>query len=76
MSMACVINFKGSCDYHLPLIQFSYNNSYHSSIQMAYYEDLNWRRYKYPIKWFEVGDVELIGPHLGHQATEMLKVIQ
>ncbi|XP_069143437.1 uncharacterized protein [Solanum lycopersicum] len=33
MLRACVINFKGSWDDHLPLIEFAYNNSYHSSIQ-------------------------------------------
>ena len=36
----CVIDFKGSWDDHLPLIEFSYNNSYHSSIGMAPFEAL------------------------------------
>ena len=36
----CVIDFKGSWDDHLPLIEFAYNNSYHSSIQMAPHEAL------------------------------------
>ena len=35
MSRACVIDLKGSWDDHLPLIEFSYNNSYHSTIQIA-----------------------------------------
>ena len=35
MLIACVINFNGSWDDHLPLIEFAYNNSYHSSIQIA-----------------------------------------
>jgi len=35
MLRACVIDFKGSWDDPLPLIEFAYNNSYHSSIQMA-----------------------------------------
>ncbi|WMV18820.1 hypothetical protein MTR67_012205 [Solanum verrucosum] len=38
MLRACVIDFKGNWDYHLPLIEFSYNNSYHSSIAMAPFE--------------------------------------
>ena len=37
MLSACVIDFKGSWDDHLPLIEFAYNNSYHSSIQMTPY---------------------------------------
>ena len=40
MLRACVIDFKGSWDDHLPLIEFAYNNCYHSSIQMAPYDAL------------------------------------
>ena len=37
---ACVIDFKGSWESHLPLIEFSYNNSYHASIQATPYKAL------------------------------------
>ncbi|WMV10043.1 hypothetical protein MTR67_003428, partial [Solanum verrucosum] len=40
MLRACMIDFKGSWDDHLPLIEFAYNNNFHSSIQMAPYEAL------------------------------------
>ena len=40
MLRACVIDFRGNWDNHLPLIEFSYNNSYHSSIRMAPFEAL------------------------------------
>ncbi|MEN2638788.1 hypothetical protein, partial [Acinetobacter baumannii] len=40
MLRACVIDFKGSWDDHLPLIEFAYNNSCHSCIKMAPYEAL------------------------------------
>ena len=73
---ACVINFKGSWDDHIPLIELTYNNSYHLSIQMAPCETLYGRRYKSPIGWFDVGKVEMIGPDLVHQAMEKVKVIQ
>ncbi|XP_049405240.1 uncharacterized protein LOC125868691 [Solanum stenotomum] len=76
MLRACVIDFKGNWDDHLPLIEFVYNNSYHSSIQMAPYEALFGRRYRSPIGWFEVGEAGLIGPDLVHQAMEKVKVIQ
>ncbi|WMV13634.1 hypothetical protein MTR67_007019 [Solanum verrucosum] len=49
MFRACVINFKGNWDEHLPLIDFAYNNSYHSSIQIAPYEALYGRRCRSPI---------------------------
>ena len=58
----CVIDFKGSWDDHLPLNEFAYNNSYHSSIQMAPYEALYGRRCRSPVGWFEVGEAALIGP--------------
>ena len=40
MPRECFIDFKGSSDDHLPLIQFSYNNSYHSSTAMEPFEAL------------------------------------
>ncbi|GKD83275.1 putative reverse transcriptase domain-containing protein [Tanacetum coccineum] len=43
-SRACVIDFGGNCDVHLPLAESSYNNSYHSSIQCAPFEALYGRK--------------------------------
>ncbi|GKC46154.1 putative reverse transcriptase domain-containing protein [Tanacetum coccineum] len=40
MLRACVIDFGSSWDRHLPLVEFSYNNSYHASIKAAPYEAL------------------------------------
>ena len=57
-----MIDFKGSWDDHLSLIEFAYNNSYHSSIQMAPYEALYGRRCRSSVGWFEVGEAALIGP--------------
>ena len=57
-----MIDFKGSWEDHLPLIEFAYNNSYHSSIQMAPYESLYGRRCRSLVCWFEVGEAALIGP--------------
>ncbi|WMV25944.1 hypothetical protein MTR67_019329 [Solanum verrucosum] len=66
MLRACMIDFKGNWDDHLPLTEFSYNNNYHSSILMAPYEALYGRRCRSPIGWFEVGEDGLIGPDLVH----------
>ena len=52
MFRACVIDFKGIWDEQIPLIEFAYNNSYHSSIQIAPYEALYGRRCRYPFCWF------------------------
>ena len=76
MFRACVINFKGSSDDHLPLIEFAYNNSCDSNIKMAPYEELYVSRYGSPIGWFEVGEATLIGPDTVFYAIEKVKLIR
>nr|GFA67769.1 retrotransposon protein, putative, Ty3-gypsy subclass [Tanacetum cinerariifolium] len=62
MLRACVLDFGGSWDVHLPLVEFSYNNSYHSSVRCAPFEALYGRKCRSPIMWAEVGEDQLIGP--------------
>ena len=76
MLRACVLELKGSWDDHLPLIEFAYNNSYHSSIGMAPFEALYERRCRSPIGWFEVGEVALLGPDLVMEALEKVRMIR
>ncbi|GJY85253.1 putative reverse transcriptase domain-containing protein [Tanacetum coccineum] len=52
-SRACVLDFGGSWDVHLLLVEFSYNNSYHSSVRCAPFEALYGRKYRLPIMWDE-----------------------
>ncbi|GJW23120.1 reverse transcriptase domain-containing protein [Tanacetum coccineum] len=54
MLRACVIDFGGSWDVHLPLAEFSYNNNYHSSIRCASFEALYGRRCRLPVLWAEI----------------------
>ncbi|GJR10148.1 putative reverse transcriptase domain-containing protein [Tanacetum coccineum] len=54
MLRACVINFGNSWDRHLPLIEFSYNNSYHTSSKAAPFEALYVRKCRSPVCWAEV----------------------
>ncbi|GKF18757.1 putative reverse transcriptase domain-containing protein [Tanacetum coccineum] len=56
MLRAYVLDFGGSWDVHLPLVEFSYNNSYHSSVICAPFEALYGRKYRLPIMWAEVGE--------------------
>ncbi|KAK6784354.1 hypothetical protein RDI58_017809 [Solanum bulbocastanum] len=56
MLRASVLDFKGNWDDHIPLIEFSYNNSYHLSIGMALVEALYRHQCRSPIGWFEVGE--------------------
>ncbi|GJW86605.1 putative reverse transcriptase domain-containing protein [Tanacetum coccineum] len=74
MLRACVIDFGGSWDRHLPLVEFSYNNSYHASIKAAPFEALYGRKCRSPVCWNEVGDSQLTGPELIRETTE--KIIQ
>ena len=76
MLRACMIDFGGNWDDHSPLIEFAYNNSYQSSIQMAPYEALYGRKCRSPIGWFETGETKLIGPDLVQQAIKKVKLIQ
>ncbi|GJT97187.1 putative reverse transcriptase domain-containing protein [Tanacetum coccineum] len=70
MLRACVIDFGGSWDVHLPLAEFSYNNSYHSSIRCAPFEALYGRKCRSPILWAEIGESSLIGPELVQETTD------
>ncbi|XP_075111390.1 uncharacterized protein LOC142181773 [Nicotiana tabacum] len=54
----------------------AHNSSFHVSIQMALLEALYGRRCRSPIGWFEVGEAELLGPDLVHQAVEKVRIIQ
>ncbi|GKA68887.1 putative reverse transcriptase domain-containing protein [Tanacetum coccineum] len=62
MLRACILDFEGSWDVHLPLVEFSCNNSYHSSVRCAPFEALYGRKCRSPIMSAEVGESELIGP--------------
>ena len=74
--MACTLDFKGNWDDHLPLIEFSYNNSYHSNIGMPPYVALYGRKCRSPLCWEEVGERKILGPELVQQTKEVIKVIQ
>ncbi|GKE27669.1 putative reverse transcriptase domain-containing protein [Tanacetum coccineum] len=74
MLRACVIDFRKGWERHLPLVEFSYNNSYHASIKAAPFEALYGRKCRSPVCWAEVGDVQLTGPEIIHETTK--KIVQ
>ena len=64
MLRACIMEFEGSWDKHLALIEFAYNNIYQSSIGMPPYEALYGRKCRTPLCWSEVGERKLVGPEI------------
>ena len=75
MLRACVMDFPGSWEDHLPLVEFVYNNSYQSSIGMAPYEALYGRPCRSPLCWAEMGETALLGPEMVQETTEKIKFV-
>ncbi|KAI3740310.1 hypothetical protein L2E82_30738 [Cichorium intybus] len=76
MLRACVIDFGGSWEDHLPLVEFAYNNSYHSSIQMAPYEALCGAPCRTPTCWTELGEKAVAQNRQKQYADRRLKPIE
>ncbi|GKA25874.1 putative reverse transcriptase domain-containing protein [Tanacetum coccineum] len=76
MLHACVIDFGKGWDKHLPLVKFSYNNSYHTGIKAAPFEALYGRKCRSPVCWVEVGDAQLTGPEIIHETTKKIMQIK
>ena len=71
-----MIDFGGHWETFLPLCEFSYINSYHSSIDMAPFEALYGRGCRSPISWFEAGDVKPLGVDLVKDSQDKVRSIQ
>ena len=76
MLRACVMEFKGSWDTHLALMEFAYNNSYQANIEMAPFEALYGRKCRTPVCWDKVGERRLVGPELVPITSEKVKVVR
>ncbi|GJS15383.1 putative reverse transcriptase domain-containing protein [Tanacetum coccineum] len=70
MLRACVIDFGNCWERHFPLVEFSYNNSYHSSIKASPFEALYGRKCRSPVYWAEFKDAQLTGPELIHETKD------
>ncbi|GKD11767.1 putative reverse transcriptase domain-containing protein [Tanacetum coccineum] len=73
MLRSCVIDFRKGGERYIPLVEFSYNNSYHASIKAVPFEALYGRKCRSPVCWIEVGDVQLTGPEIIHETTEKIR---
>ncbi|GKA02890.1 putative reverse transcriptase domain-containing protein [Tanacetum coccineum] len=63
-------------DKHLPLAEFSYNNSYHTSIKVAPFKALYGRKCRSPVCWSVFGDAQLTGLEMIRETTEMIVQIK
>ena len=75
MLRPCILDHKGSWEEHLPLVEFSYNNSYEESIQMAPYKALYGKPCRSPLCWTEVGESSITGPDLIRDTSENVILI-
>ena len=76
MLRACIINVKGIWEEHLPLVDFTYNNSYQASIWMTPYEALYGRPCQSPVCWTEVGERPTTGSDLVWDTFEKVDLIR
>ena len=71
-----MIDYEGSWDRHIPLVEFVYNNSFQSSIGMAPYEALYGRKYRTPLCWTKLSEKKVIVPDLIQETEEKVKMIR
>nr|GFB71345.1 putative polyprotein [Tanacetum cinerariifolium] len=64
MLRACAIDFGKGWVNHFPLVEFSYNNNYHTTMKAAPFEALYGRKCRSPVCWTEVGEAQILGPEL------------
>ena len=76
MLRACVLYLKGNWEEHLPLVEFTYNNSYPVRIQMVPYEALYGRTCRSPVCWTEVGERPTMGPDLVRDTSKKVDLIR
>ncbi|GKA85296.1 reverse transcriptase domain-containing protein [Tanacetum coccineum] len=69
MLRSCAIDFGKGWVNHLPVVEFSYNNSYHASIKAAPFKALYGRKCRSPVCWTEVGEAQILGPELIQETT-------
>jgi hypothetical protein len=76
MLRACVLTDGLKWGKHLPLAEFSYNNSYQESIKMSPFEALYGRPCCTPLSWSESGERVIFGPDIVTKGEEKVKQIQ
>ena len=76
MLRACAIDFQSSWETYLPLVEFEYNSSYHSSIGMAPFKALYRRPCRSLLCWAEVRDKKLLGLEMVRETSETIAIVR
>jgi hypothetical protein len=76
MLRACVLAYGAKWEDCLPFAEFSYNNSYQASLQMAPFEALYGRKCRTPLNWSETRDSQIFGPDILQEAEEKVRMIR
>ncbi|KAM1359897.1 hypothetical protein ACFX11_046865 [Malus domestica] len=73
MLRSSVLQFGGGWHDCLDLMEFAYNNSYHSSIGTASFEALYGKSCRTPLCWSKVGERVLVGPEIVDETTQNIQ---
>jgi hypothetical protein len=76
MLRACALQYGTSWDKSLPYAEFSYNNSYQKSLQMAPFEALYGRKCRTPLFWNQAGETQVFGPDVLRDAEQQVRIIR
>ncbi|KAI3685420.1 hypothetical protein L6452_34662 [Arctium lappa] len=74
--LSIVLDCDSRWDSHLPLVEFPYNNNYHSSIGMTLFEALYGRKCRTPVCWLEAGEKQFAGPEIVQEMAGKVKGIR
>jgi hypothetical protein len=75
MLHACVLSYGSKWEDFLPFAEFSYNNYYQASLQMAPFKALYGRKCRTPLNWSETGESQMFGPDVIKEAEEQVQLI-
>jgi hypothetical protein len=76
MLRACALQYGTSWDKSLPYAEFSYNNSYQKSLQMAPFEALYGQKCRTPLFWNQTGESQVFGPAVLKDAEKKVRMIR
>jgi hypothetical protein len=75
MLRAFTLKYGKSWDNSLPYVEFSYNNSYQASIEMAPYEALYRRQCRTPLFWSQIGESQMFELEVLRDAEKQVQMV-